>query len=165
MPKVAQLARYCFVTVTDQKALDAIHESGSSNGSFRDRHPWLVARELLDIAIENNELIPLIFVVEPELTLKDWAIVRDIDVVSYSGQAYETRCSFQRLCPVNPIFEQLGSMVLLPSEEQVHREALEPIRKYRQHLDEVHVFPYAICETPAFAYAEAKIDPTNSDTQ
>ena len=155
MPKFAP---YCFVTVTDQKALDAVHESGSSNGSFRDRHPWLVARELLELASSNEELVPIVFVVEPDLKLKDWAIVRDIDVVTYSGQAYETQCAFERLRPVNPIFEALDSIVLLPSSEQVHRETLEPIRKYRQHLDDVHVFPYAICETPAFAYTEADIE-------
>ena len=97
------------------------------------------------------------FVVEPDFKLKDWAVVRDIDVVTYSGQAYETTCAFEHLRPVNPIFEALDSMVLLPSSEQVHRETLEPIRKYRQHLDEVHVFPYAICETPPFAYTETDI--------
>ena len=155
-----QLATYCFVTVTDQKALDAVHESGSSNGSFRDRHPWLVAQELLELANSNEEQVPLVFVVEPELKLKDWAIVREIDVVTYSGQAYETQCAFEHLRPVNPIFEELNSLILLPSSEQVHRETLEPIRKYRQHLDERHVFPYAICETPAFTYTDANIDQT-----
>ena len=162
---MAHLAPFCFVTVTDQKALDAIHESGSSNGSFRDRHPWLVAQELLDAANANKERVPLVFVVEPELKLKDWAIVRDIDVATYSGQAYETHCSFEQLRPVNPIFEDLDSMVLLPSDEQIHRETLEPIRKYRQHLDEFHVFPYAVCETPAFVYTKPAIDPASQDNQ
>ncbi len=151
---MSQLARYCLVTITDQKALDAVHESGSSNGSFRDRHPWLVAQELLQLANSKRELVPLVFVVDSELKLKDWAIVREIDVVTYSGQAYETQCSFEQLRPVNPIFEELDSLILLPSTEQVHREKLEPIRKYRQHLDELHLFPYAICETPAFTYTD-----------
>lgn len=151
---MSQLTPYCFVTVTEQKALDAVHDSGSSSGSFRDRHPWLVAQELLELATSNGELVPLVFVVEPDLKLKDWAIVREIDVVTYSGQAYETQCSFERLRPINPIFEELDSLVLLPSNEQVHREKLEPIRKYRQHLDELHVFPYAICETPPFTLIE-----------
>lgn len=154
---MSQLAPYCFVTVTDQKALDAVHESGTSNGSFRDRHPWLVAHELLQLANENEELVPLLFVVEPDLKLKDWAIVRDIDVATYSGQAYKSHCSFELLRPVNPIFEELNSLVLLPSKEQIHREKLEPVRKYRQHLDELHVFPYAICETPAFTFIEPEI--------
>ncbi len=158
---MTQFAQYCFVTVTDQKALDAIHESESSKGSFRDRHPWLVARELLELANTHQEIVPLIFVVEPEFKLSDWAFVRDIDVAAYSGQAYETRCSFERLRPVNPIFEELDSLVLLPSREQIHREALEPIRKYRQHLDELHVFPYAICETPAFVYTTSELDTSN----
>lgn len=160
---MTQFAPYCFVTVTDQKALDAIHESGSSNGSFKDRHPWLVARELLELAISKEELVPLVFVVDSDLKLKDWAIVREIDVLTYSGQAYETRCSFEQLNPVNAIFEQLDSMVLLPSTEQLRREELEPIRKYRQHLDEVHVFPYAICETPAFVYTKLDTDSVNQD--
>lgn len=160
---MSQFTPYCFVTVTDQKALDAVHESGSSNGSFRDRHPWLVAQELLELASSKEELVPLVFVVEPDYSLRDWAIVRDIDVVTYSGQAYETTCAFERLRSVNPIFEALDSVVLLPSNEQIHREKLEPIRKYRQHLDEVHVFPYAICETPAFVYTDTAIDPVNKN--
>ena len=154
---MSQIASYCFVTVTDQKALDAVHESGSSNGSFRDRHPWLVAQELLELASVNEELVPLVFVVEPELKLRDWAIVRDIDVITYSRQGYETKCAFERLRPVNPIFEEINSLVLLPSREQVHRETVEPIRKYRQHLDELHVYPYAICETPAFAFTDSDL--------
>lgn len=152
-----ELTPYCLVTVTDQKALDAVHDSGSSNGSFRDRHPWFVARELLELARSNQEIVPLVFVVEPDLILKDWAVIRDIEVATYSGQAFETRCTFARLRPVNPIFEALDSVVLLPSSEQVHRETFEPIRKYRQHLDPLHLYPYAICETPAFAYTDAEI--------
>ncbi|MYD44326.1 MAG: hypothetical protein F4W90_10615 [Gammaproteobacteria bacterium] len=147
-------AAYCIVTVTDQRALDSVHEAGSQRGSFRDRHPWLVALELLEKAQKAEEVMPLIFAVEPELQLKDWALVTDIDVATYSGQAYETRCSFEQLRPVNPIFESLDSLMLLPSQEQLHREALEPIRKYREHLDDIHVHPYAICETPAFVYAD-----------
>ena len=147
-------ARYCLCTVTDQRALDSVHESGSHSGSFKDRHPWHMAQELLQAAQADLSMLTLVFAVEPDLKLKDWATVADIDVATYSGQAYETRCSFENLRPVNPIFEELSSLVLLPSAEQLHRESVEPIRKYRQHLDDVHVHPYAICETPAFIYAE-----------
>ena len=160
---MTQFAPYCFVSVTDQKALDAINESGTRNGSFKDRHPWLIAQELLELATSCNQSVPLIFAVEPELRLSDWSLVRDIEVMTYSGQAYETKCTFENLRPVNPIFEALDSMVLMPSKEQLHRESREPIRTYRQHLDEVHLYPYAICETPAFVHAEVSQDATASE--
>lgn len=152
---------FCVVTVTDQRALASVHESGSLRGSFRDRHPWLVAKELFTEANTTGQVLPLVFAVEPDLKLKDWAIVTDIDVATYSGQAFETRCSFERLQAVNPIFEALDSLVLLPSSEQLHREELEPIRKYRQHLDAIHVHPYAVCETPPFVFAT--LNPKPSD--
>ena len=140
------------MTVTDHRALDAIHEAGSHSGSFKDRHPWHVAKERFDAARANQQQVAVIFVVEPELKLQDWALIEDIDVATYSGQKYETRCTFKQLRPVTTIFEDLGSLVLLPSSEQLHREKLEPIRQYRNHLDQVHLYPYAICETPAFMF-------------
>lgn len=144
------VASFCFATIVASRALEAIHESGSSKGSFRDRHPWRVARELLHEASTKSEVIPILFAVEETQKLADWAVLVDIDVATFSGSRYETLCSFNVLQPVNPIFEELSSVLLKPSLEQLQREALEPIRHYRQHLDLQSIRPYAICETPSF---------------
>lgn len=153
-----EFAPFCFVTVTDQKALDVIHESGSHGGSFRDRHPWRMAAEMLEQANRYGKTVALMFVVEPALCLSSWAIIQSIEVATYSGQKYETTCSFEKLGPVNPIFESLDSLTLMPSKEQLHRESIEPIRTYRQHLDATQLYPYAICETPPFV----NVEPTSS---
>ena len=154
-----QPAPYCICTIADQHALQSVHESGSNRGSLRDRHPWLVAKELLDKARIDQLVVALVIAVQPELTLTDWALIRELEVVTYSGQNFETRCSFEELRPVNPIFEELYSLLLFPSAEQLHRESLEPVRKYREHLDDIHVHPYAICETPAFIFTELGAKP------
>ena len=48
------------------------------------------------------------------------------------------------------IWSPLDSLMLKPGDDQLRREALEPIRKHRQLLDEKHLLPYAIVETPPF---------------
>ena len=125
---MAEFAPFCFVTVTDQKALDVIHESGNDAGSFKDRHPWRMAEQLLRQAFQDGQSVALMFVVEPTLQLSNWGIIKSIEVATYSGQKFETTCSFEKLAPVNPIFESLDSMTLMPSKEQLHRERMEPIR-------------------------------------
>ena len=150
------LAPYCFCTIVTKRSLTPIHEAGSDAGSFKDRHPWHVAKQLLQKARGSEQRIAILFAVEETHCLSEWALIRDIDVATYSGQKFETACTFDSLRPVNPIFEQLDSVVLLPSAEQRHRESVEPIRHYRQHLDLLHIRPYAICETPSFMYAELK---------
>lgn len=137
-------------TVVTQAALDSFHEIGSTKGSFKDQHPWYVARELLVEAQTNDLLLPLIFVTEETLKVSHWALIDDIDVTTYAKHSHESRCTFYDLQRVSLIFEQLDSLTLLPPREQIHRESLEPIRVLRNHLDEIHLRPYAICETPPF---------------
>ena len=57
---------------------------------------------------------------------------------------------FDRLTPFNPIWQSIDSIMLKTSQEQMDRELKEGIRIQRAMLDEHHIHPYAICETPAF---------------
>ena len=84
------------------------------------------------------------------LRFSHWAPVRAIEVQELHKGAWQTRCAFEPLEPVNPIWEPLDSVVLAPSAEQRHRERIEPIKKHRQLLDASLIHPYAVCETPAF---------------
>ena len=84
------------------------------------------------------------------LRFSHWAHVRAIEVQELHKGAWETRCAFEPLEAVNPIWEPLDSVVLAPSAEQRHRERIEPSKKHRQLLDAGLIHPYAVCETPAF---------------
>lgn len=149
---------YCICTVVAAQALksllEAAHALGGSGpagqGIYRDSHPWLVARELLDQATSRGERMPVMFAVDAPLRFSHWAHVRAIEVQELHKGAWETRCAFEPLEPVNPIWEPLDSVVLAPSAEQRHRERIEPIKKHRQLLDAGLIHPYAVCETPAF---------------
>ena len=149
---------YCICTVVAAQALksllEAAHELGgpgpAGQGIYRDSHPWLVARELFDQATSRGERMPVMFAVDAPLRFSHWAHVRAIEVQELHKGAWETRCAFEPLEPVNPIWEPLDSVVLAPSAEQRHRERIEPIKKHRQLLDAGLIHPYAVCETPAF---------------
>ena len=149
---------YCICTVVAAQALksllEAAQELGGSGpagqGIYRDSHPWLVARELLDQATSRGERMPVMFAVDAPLRFSHWAHVCAIEVQELHKGTWETRCAFEPLEPVNPIWEPLDSVVLAPSAEQRHRERIEPIKKHRQLLDAGLIHPYAVCETPAF---------------
>ena len=149
---------YCICTVVAAQALksllEAAHELGgpgpAGQGIYRDSHPWLVARELFDQATSRGERMPVMFAVDAPLRFSHWAHVRTIEVQELHKGSWETRCAFEPLEPVNPIWEPLDSVVLTPSDEQRHRERIEPIKKHRQLLDANLIHPYAVCETPAF---------------
>ena len=150
---------YCICTVVAAQALDSLLEAAREpgppgtvgRGVYRDSHPWLVARELLDQAESRGQRMPVMFAVEDSaLRFSHWALVRAIEVRELHKGAWETRCTFEPPLPVNPIWEPLDSVVLAPSAEQCHRERIEPIKKHRQLLDASLIHPYAVCETPAF---------------
>ena len=263
------VADYCICTVVAAQALTSLLEaarelgrsSSSGQGIYRDSHPWLVARELLDLATSRGERMAVMFAVEPSagereglaprmeepsageregpaprmeepsageregpaprmeepsageregpaprmeepsageregpaprkkepsageregpaprmeepsageregpaprgngpLRFSHWAHVRSIEVHELHKGAWETRCAFAPLEPVNPIWEPLDSVVLAPSAEQCHRERVEPIKKHRQLLDANLIRPYAVCETPAFIAQDIRI--------
>ena len=75
-------------------------------------------------------------------------------LVEFHRGTWETRCEFEPLAPVNPIWSGLDSIALYPSAEQRHREAIEPVKVHRQFLDEILIRPYAVCETPPFVGME-----------
>ena len=152
------VARYCICTVVAEKALAGLlaaaremgPASATGQGVFRDSHPWIVARELLGQATDRGVSMPVLFAVEEPLRFSHWACVESIDVIELHKGAWETRCTFAPLKPVNPIWEAIDSVTLAPSAEQLHRERVEPIRQHRQFLDATLIHPYAVCETPTF---------------
>ena len=153
------VSEYCICTVVAAQALESLLEGAREpgppgtvgRGIYRDSHPWLVARELLDQARSRGQRMPVMLAVEDSrLRFSHWALIRTIEVRELHKGAWATHCTLEPPLPVNPIWEPLDSVVLAPSAEQCHREQVEPIRKHRQLLDASLIHPYAVCETPAF---------------
>ena len=157
----------CLAAVVTRNAIDALLEGGG-RGAFKDSQPWVVANEILAAAGADGQSVALLLAAEDAdspLALSHWAEVTDIDVLEFHKGSWQTTVSFGPLKAVNPIWNQLDSVILKPPAEVVRREQLEPIRIYRQHLDEQHIRPYAICETPAFIHAPASGQPASADGQ
>ena len=65
---------YCICTVVAAEALKSLLEAAqelggpgpAGQGIYRDSHPWLVARELLDQATSRGERMPVMFAVSPQ---------------------------------------------------------------------------------------------------
>jgi hypothetical protein len=140
---------YCIAVTVSAKALTAILDNGG-RGSYRDGHPWLVAEELLQAARDQGAVLPLILATGAPLELTHWATIRDIDVDELHKGSWESRCDFDSVQSVSPIFTALDSLMLKPGDDELRREQLEDVRPWRHALDERHIRPYAICETPAF---------------
>jgi hypothetical protein len=143
---------FCIATVVTHKAIEAMLEAGGA-GSYRDDHPWLVARDLLARAHAAEEQLPILFASKEDdqpSYFSHWSVVNNIDVVELHRGQWDSRCSFGHLRPMNPIWQSIDSVLIKASEEQMERETREGIRVYRTALDEHHIHPYAICETPAF---------------
>lgn len=137
-----------------QKAIDALLET-SGAGNFRDGHPWLVAFDMLTDAHSSQQALPILFASKAEdaaahAVFTHWTWVKSIDVVELHRGQWDSRCSFAGLRPINPIWEPIDSLLLKASDVQMEREQREGIRVSRQALDEHHIHPYAVCETPAF---------------
>lgn len=140
---------FCLCTVVSDKNLDSVLK-GSGEGSFTDSHPWFYAKELFDEASAAHATVSILFADHSPLIFTHWAFVRLIEVVEFTGDRHSTNIRFGQLNEINPIWESIDSVVLKPSAELLHREQIEPIRILRTHLDEAHIRPYAVCETPAF---------------
>ena len=140
-------ARWCIATVVTEKAISAMLEAGGE-GSYRDDHPWLVAKDLLG----QGDPLPILFasVGEHHTEFSHWSVIRDIDVVELHRAKWETRVSFGPLKAINPIWTSIDSVFIKPSAEQLEREVREGIGVSRHALDEHHIHPYAICEVPVF---------------
>ncbi len=140
---------YCLAAVVSAKALAVILENGG-RGAYRDQHPWLLARTLLHAALDRGEFVPLLLASGTPLELTHWGVVEEIDVEELHKGAWESRCNFVDLREVSPLFTPLDSVMLKPGEDELLRERLEGVAPWRHALDERHIHPYAICETPAF---------------
>lgn len=143
---------FCIATIVTHKAIEAMLE-GSGTGSYRDEHPWLIAREILAKANAEDLQLPILFANTAEdgpAAFSHWSTISGIEVVELHRGQYDSRCSFGTLTPFNPIWESIDSVFVKASQEQMDREAQENIRVFRQALDEYHIHPYAICETPVF---------------
>ena len=144
---------YCIATIVTAKAIEALLEA-SGEGAYRDNQPWLVARDLLAKAAAEEQPLPILFACKPDdggpATFTHWSLITDIDVVELHRGQWDTRVKFTQLEAVNPIWEEIDSVLVKASAEQMEREAREGIRVFRTALDEHHIHPYAICETPAF---------------
>jgi hypothetical protein len=140
---------YCLATAVAEKSLAALIEAGGV-GTYRDSHPWIVARELKEAADRAEQTLVLVIASRNPLELTHWTRVRRIEVVELHRGLWETACDFDTLHPISEIWSALDSLLLKPGDDQLRRERLEPIRQHRQLLDVKHLLPYAVCETPAF---------------
>jgi hypothetical protein len=125
----------------------------TGDGVYRDGHPWLVARDLYQYAESQNQQLPILFASRDDKQssfFSHWSVVTNVEVVELHRGQYDSRCSFTHLQPMNAIWQNIDSVLLKASQEQMEREVREGIRVYRTALDEHHIHPYAICETPAF---------------
>lgn len=140
---------YCLVTAVAEKSLAALLDAGGA-GTYRDAHPWLIAREMKQAADEAGQTLVLLIASRHPLEITHWTPVAHVDVIELHRGTWETACDFGALTAVPEIWAPLDSLMLKPGDDQLRREKLEPIRQHRQLLDERHLLPYAICETPAF---------------
>ena len=143
---------FCIATIVTDKAIEAMLE-GSGTGSYRDEHPWLVARDMLETASAAQQKLPILFAVtdqQKNAYFSHWSVIHTIEVVELHKGQWDSRCAFDTLHAFNPIFEAIDSVFVKASDEQMEREKREGIRVYRQALDVNHIHPYAICETPVF---------------
>lgn len=143
------LSPFCFCTTVSAKGLAALIEAGDS-GAYRDDHPWLAAKALFESERAAGRTMAILFATGAPIELSHWAILTNVDVVELHRGRYESRCDFGHLRPVHPLWTALDSVTLKPGDDQIEREALEPLPVLRHPLDERHAHPYAICETPAF---------------
>lgn len=148
---------FCIATMVTQKAIAALLEGAfsedSGSRSYRDTHPWLIARDMLAKAESENLVLPILFACASDdapAEFSHWSSIRAIDVVELHRGQWDSRCDFLTLRAFNPIWSPIDSVFVKASAEQMAREELENIRVFRQALDEHHIHPYAICETPAF---------------
>lgn len=132
-----------------EKAIEGLLESGSG-GVYKDSHPWLVALDLFRSLAAQDQALPILLATGQPLAFNHWGFIEQIDVVELHLGQWETACRFDTPKPMHPIFSELGSVFLKPANEQLERERREGLRQHRTALDEMHVHPYAICETPAF---------------
>lgn len=138
----------CLAIAVDPVALERLLEDGDVGG-YRDPEPWHVAADLLAGARQAGATLFLLLASGDPLRWVRWLEVREIEVHDRASTR-ETRVRFGRSGEMNPIFEALDAVTLLPPEHQLARERREGLRHRRIHVDPSWLHGYAICETPAF---------------
>ena len=154
--KPTLITPYCVVVLVTQRAIESMLEN-SGQGVYRDTHPWVVAAQLLAQAQAVQSQMAIIFASvgdEQEAVYSHWSIIEKVDVLSLTSNRWESRCEFGELRVVNPIWQDIDSVMHKTSEEQILREQVEGIRTLRMPLQENQIHPYAICETPVFIQTE-----------
>ena len=149
MNQPVRVAAVSVCTAVSGKQLKALLET-SGEGTYVDDHPWLVARDLFTAAQDAGERTPLLLAVNNPYRFSHWAFITGIEVVELHRAAFESRIRFERLAPVNPIWEPLDSVYLQPTAERLLREQHEGVHQHRYPLTVAEIFPYGLIETPAF---------------
>ena len=152
------ISPHCIVVLVTQRAIESMLET-SGQGFYRDTHPWIVASQLMEHAQLEQSQLPIIFASVSDgqdAAYSHWSIIEKIDLLSLTSNRWESRCEFGALREVNPIWQDIDSVVHKASEVQLQREQLEGIRTLRLPLQETQIHPYAVCETPAFILAETQ---------
>ena len=98
-----------------------------SGGLFKDQNLWRVAQSFYWEADARGESVALLFAVRDgaETSFSHWAMIKNIEVLDLPDSRGESRCYFDKLQPVNPIWEAIDSLSHKPSQEQLQREKLE----------------------------------------
>ena len=120
---------YCLATVVSAKAIDTVLEAGG-DGAYRDRHPWIVAKQLFAQAQDAGQSMPLLLAVPDDggaLTLSHWADIIEIEALELHRGQWDSICRFTPPQPMHPIWQTLDSVALKPTAEQLKREALEDL--------------------------------------
>jgi hypothetical protein len=149
-----RICEFCLATVISPKSIETMLEA-DSGGLFKDQNLWRVAQSFYREADARGESVALLFAVRDgaETSFSHWAMIKNIEVLDLPDSRGESRCYFDKLQPVNPIWEAIDSLSHKPSQEQLQREKLEGARTLRWPLQENQLHPYTICETPAFILA------------
>ena len=147
--------KYSIATIVTTKAIEAMLEA-DAEGIYKDEHPWLIAKELFEHARSINQDLPIMFACKDpnkRSEFSHWSTIQDINVIELHKGKWASRVHFGQLSQFNAIWSEIDSIILKTSQEQMDRENKEGIRIQRNLLDENHIHPYAICETPAFITA------------
>ena len=104
---------FCIATVVTTNAIEAMLEAGGE-GTYKDTHPWLVAKEFFKQAREDALLLPILFASMEDdshsvINFSHWSTVDEIEVVELHRATWDTRCHFTTLRKMNPIFEPIDS--------------------------------------------------------
>ena len=76
---------YCIATVVTTKAIEAMLEAGGE-GTYKDTHPWLVARQFFLTAQSEGARLPILFASmnddnHTEISFSHWSTIDEIEVV------------------------------------------------------------------------------------